>query len=262
VSKGTALVTGASRGIGRGIAIELARHGYDIVVGTTKLTPDDHTKGAYEVHDRIEELGQRCLPTAGNIADRACHQAMIDQALETFGRIDILVNNAGIAPPSRLDMLETTEDNFDEVMNVNIRGPFFFTQAIAKQMIKQVKEDTPYLPIIIFITSISSNTASTNRAEYCISKAGLSMAATCYAVRLAEHGINVYDLRPGIIKTDMTAGATEKYDTLIQDGLCLQDRWGDPKDIGKACAALAEGYFSYSTGSTIEIGGGFGVQRL
>ncbi len=262
MSKGTAFITGASRGIGRGIALELARHGYDIVAAATQADPSNTQKGNYEVKARVEELGQRCFPVAGNIADRKDHVRMIQEALDCFGGIDILVNNAGVAPLKRMDILECTEESYDRLMEINLRGPFFFTQAVAQQMIRQVQAGAKRKPMIVFITSISSDTASPNRAEYCISKAGLSMAAQNYAVRLAEYGIHVYDLRPGIVATDMTEKVKEKYDTLIAGDLLLQKRWGLPEDAGKAVAALAEGYFGYSTGAVIEIGGGFGVKRL
>jgi 3-oxoacyl-[acyl-carrier protein] reductase len=262
MGKAVALVTGASRGIGRGIALELAKHGYDIVACATQADPANTGKGLYEVKARVEEIGGRLLPVAGNIADRADHAAIIDAALSVFGAIDLLVNNAGVGLLKRLDILETTPESYDRVMDINLRGPFFLTQSVARQMIKQVEVGRPYKPKIVFITSISANTASPNRAEYCVSKAGLSMTAQNYAVRLAEYGINVYEIRPGIIATDMTAGVQEKYDQLIAEGVLLQKRWGTPEDIGKAVAGLAEGYFDYATGAVIEVGGGFGVLRL
>jgi NAD(P)-dependent dehydrogenase (short-subunit alcohol dehydrogenase family) len=262
MSKGTALVTGASRGIGRGIALCLAEHGYDIVGLATKADPNNTEKGLYEVKAKVESIGQVFLPVAGDIADPLDHTRMLAEALDRFGTVDVMINNAGVAPLQRLDLLETTPESFDRLMNINLRGPFFFSQAVANEMIAQVNDGSATAPIIIFITSISSNTASPNRAEYCISKAGLSMAAQNFAVRLAPHGINVYDIRPGIIATDMTEGVTEKYDNLIGEGLLLQKRWGTPEDVGKACAALAEGYLSYATGGVIEVGGGFSVQRL
>jgi NAD(P)-dependent dehydrogenase (short-subunit alcohol dehydrogenase family) len=262
MAKGTAFVTGASRGIGRGIVLELARHGYDIVGAATRLTPDNREKGLFEVKDRVEELGQRFLPVAGDIASRDDHRRMLDEALQTFGSVEVLVNNAGVAPAERLDILETTEESFTRLMDINLKGPFFLSQAVANQMVKQVRDGAAYTPKIVFVTSISSHTASPNRAEYCVSKAGLSMAAQNFAVRLADEGVLVYDLRPGIIATDMTSAVTSKYDALIEEGLLLQKRWGTPEDIGKACAAVVEGYFDYATGAAIEVGGGFGVLRL
>ncbi len=262
MSKGTAFVTGASRGIGRGIALTLAEAGYDIVAAATKADPQNTEQGVYEVKARVEEFGQECLPVAGNIAAPEDHAGMIQAAVERFAAIDLLVNNAGVAPLQRLDLLECTAESYDRVMGINLRGPFFFTQAVAQHMIQQVSEAQARKPQIVFITSISADTASPNRAEYCISKAGLSSAAQHFAVRLAEYGINVYELRPGIIATDMTSGVKGKYDELISGDLLLTKRWGVPEDIGKAVTALAEGYFSYATGAVIEIGGGFGVKRL
>lgn len=262
MGKAVALVTGASRGIGRGIALCLAEQGYDIVACATKADPANRSSGVYEVKERVEALGQRCLPLAGDISDLDSHQRLVDTAVEAFGGIDVLVNNAGVAPTARLDILETTPESFDRLMRINLRGAFFFTQAVARHMVARVKEGIDRAPAIIFITSISSTTASPNRAEYCVSKAGLSMTAQNFAVRLAEYGINVYDIQPGIIATDMTAAVQEKYDRLIEGGLLLQPRWGTPDDIGRAVAALAEGYLGYATGAVIEVGGGFGVRRL
>ncbi len=260
--KPVAMITGASRGIGRGIAIELAKHGYDIVGTATRLTPEDREKGLFEVKDRVESYAVNFVPVAGDISDPDARKRVLHEAFSAFGRIDVLVNNAGVGLIKRLDILETTEESYDRVMNINLKGPFFLSQAVANQMIRQVKQGTEYAPSIIFITSISSHTASPSRAEYCVSKAGLSMTAQNLAVRLAEFGINVYDIRPGIISTDMTAAVTEKYDKLIEEGLLLQKRWGTPEDVGKAVAAIAEGYFEYATGAVIEVGGGFGVLRL
>ena len=261
-SKGVALITGASRGIGRGIALTLARHGYDIVACATKADPSNREKGVYEVKDRVEELGRQCLPLGGDISKVEDHRYIITQAVDTFGGIDVLVNNAGISPKKRMDILETTPESVRRLLNVNLEGPFFLTQAVAHQMRKQVAEGKRRSPAIIFITSISANTASPNRAEYCLSKAGLSMAAQNFAVRLADEGIHVFEIRPGIIKTDMTAPVTEKYDRLIEEGLLLQRRWGTPDDIAQAAAAFAEGYFDYAQGAVVEIGGGFSVLRL
>lgn len=261
MSKGAAMITGASRGIGRGIALTLADHGYDIAACATTADPSNREKGLYEVKDRVEERGQRCLPVAGNVASRADHERMIKEVLAEFGAIDVLVNNAGVAPKERLDILETTPESFERLMKINLEGPFFLTQAVAHQMLRQV-EAGRRTPVIVFITSISSNTASPNRAEYCISKAGLSMAAQNFAVRLAGEGVNVYEVRPGLVQTDMTSKVQGKYDQLISEGLLLQQRWGQPEDIGKAVAAFAEGYFDYAPGAAVEVGGGFSVLRL
>jgi NAD(P)-dependent dehydrogenase (short-subunit alcohol dehydrogenase family) len=256
------MITGASRGIGRGIAIELAKNGFDLIGTATRLTPEDAEKGLFEVKARAEELGARFVPLAGDIGEMDDRNRLVDEAFAAFGRIDLLVNNAGVGLLKRLDILETTEESFDRLVRINLKGPFFLTQMIANRMIDRVTAGDGDPPSIIFITSISSNTASPNRAEYCISKAGLSMAAQTFAVRLAEFGINVYDIRPGIIATDMTAPVSEKYDKLISEGLLLQKRWGTPEDVGKAVASIAGGHFPYSTGAVIEVGGGFSVLRL
>jgi len=262
MGKATAFITGAGRGIGRGIALSLAGAGYDIVANDIVLDPADTASGLIEVKTRVEELGQRCLPLQGDVSDCADHARMVKEALAAFGAIDVLVNNAGVAPKQRLDILDTTQESFDRLNAINLRGPFFLTQAVANQMIKQVQAGAAFAPVIVFVTSISANVASPSRAEYCVSKAGLAMAAQNFAVRLAEFGINVYDLRPGIIATEMTAPVKAKYDKLIDEGLLLQKRWGTPEDIGKAVATLADGSLAYSTGAVIEIGGGFGIQRL
>ncbi len=260
-----AFITGASRGIGRGIALELARQGHHIAGAATRADPTDTRRGLYEVKARVEAMGRDFLPVTGNIARIAEHAPMIEAVMKRFGRIDVLVNNAGVAPPERKDILECSEESYDRVMNINLRGPFFLTQAVAKRMIRQIEStgtDAGPPPVIVFVTSISSDTASPNRAEYCVSKAGLGMTAQNFAVRLAEYGIGVYDIRPGIIMTDMTEGVKNRYDRLIEDGLLLEKRWGTPEDIGRAVTAVATGALPYSTGAVIEIGGGFGVKRL
>jgi 3-oxoacyl-[acyl-carrier protein] reductase len=262
MDRGVALVTGASRGIGRGIALALAEAGFDIAAGATAYDPSNTEKGLGEVKPRIEALGRRFHPIVGDLGDLYSHAALVAEAVEALGSIDLLVNNAGVAPLERLDMLETTPDSFDRLMRINLRGPFFFTQHVARQMIRQVEQGADRTPRILFITSISADTASPDRAEYCVSKAGLAMTAQNFAVRLAPHGIPVHEIRPGIIATDMTAAVQQKYDDLIADGLLLQPRWGTPDDIGKAATALATGHFDYATGAIIEIGGGFGVKRL
>ena len=257
MGKAVALITGASRGIGKGIAVALASHGYDVAGVATGLTT-----GIEDTRREVESRGQQFVPIAADIGNLDDHPRIVEEAVGAFGRIDVLVNNAGVAPKVRLDILETTPESFDRLIGINLRGPFFLTQRVAAQMIAQTKAGAGYAPKIVFITSISSNTASPNRAEYCISKAGLSMAAQTFAVRLAEYGINVYEVRPGVVETDMTAAVKRKYDDLIAKGLLLTPRWGTPEDIGKAVVAFAEGYFDYATGTVIEVGGGFGVQRL
>ncbi len=259
----TALVTGAGRGIGRGIALELARHGFDIAGVDVVYEPDNRKKGLFEVQDRVQELGRDFLPIRGDISALESHRALLDAVLERFGRVDVLVNNAGVAPQVRLDVLDTTPESYDRVMSINARGTFFLTQVVARQMVKQVSEDPQrQRPRIVFISSISAYVSSPSRAEYCISKAAVSMAARVFADRLAEYGINVYEVRPGIIQTDMTAVVKEKYDRLIAEGLVPQRRWGFPEDVGKAVAALVTGYFDYSTGLVVEVSGGMNIVRL
>lgn len=280
----TAFITGASRGIGRGIALGLAAAGHDIAALATQADPAVTIKGLYEVAARVQALGRRFVPITGDIADLAAHERIVAEAVDGLGGVDLFVSNAGVAPQQRLDVLEMHPESYDRVMNINLRGALFLAQRVARHMVgrSQIPLNPPFskgeagaappetaaglcaVPAqrMVFITSISANTASPNRAEYCISKAGLAMAAQNFAVRLAPHGIGVYDLRPGITETDMTAGVKEKYDALIADGLLLQPRWGTPEDIAKAVTAIASGALDYSTGAVIEIGGGFSVQRL
>ena len=257
-----ALVTGAGRGIGRGIALELAKNGFDVVGNDMIFDPKNKQAGLFEVKERIQEFNAAFLPVEGDISCLDDHRKILEQALDRFGRIDVLVNNAGVAPEERLDILETTQDSFDRLLSINTRGTFFLTQKIANQMIKYVKENPELKPCIIFISSISAYVSSPSRAEYCISKAAISQAARIFADRLTEYGINVYEVRPGIIKTDMTAPVQEKYDKLIAEGLVPQKRWGFPEDIGKAVVALAKGCFGYSTGLIVEVSGGMNISRL
>jgi 3-oxoacyl-[acyl-carrier protein] reductase len=260
--KPVAFITGAGRGIGRGIAIELAKNGFDIAGNDIIFEPDNKESGLFEVKEKVEELNAVFLPVHGDVAFLRDHSKMLDEVLLRFDRIDLFVNNAGVAPERRMDILETTPQSFDRVFSINARGAFFLTQKIANQLIKQVKENPELSPSIIFISSISASVSSPSRAEYCISKAALSQAATLFADKLAEYRINVYEIRPGIIRTEMTAPVKEKYDQLIADGLVPQRRWGFPEDVGKAVAALAKGYFPYSTGLVIEVSGGMNIRSL
>src|SRR5262245_20977459 len=205
-----AFITGASRGIGRGIAIELARQGYDLGGNSRTFDPQNSRNGLFEVKQRAEELGAAFLPMQGDISSLQDHERMLKSILDTYGRIDLLVNNAGVAPEKRLDVLEATAGSFDRVLDINLRGPMFLTQLVSRQMIAQQKEHPESKAAIVFITSISAYVSSPSRAEYCISKAGLSMAAAVFADRLSEFGINVFEVRPGIIKTDMTAAVEAK----------------------------------------------------
>lgn len=262
IKKKTALVTGAAKGIGRSIVLELAKNGFDIAGVDILFDPQNKKSGLLEVKERVEEFKSNFLPIRGDISDLEAHDGMIRQALDRFGRIDVLVNNVGVAPEKRMDILETTPESYDRVLSVNTRGAFFLTQKIAKQMIKQVERDTERKSCIIFISSISAYVSSPSRAEYCISKAALSMTAKIFADRLAEYGINVYEVRPGIIQTDMTAPVREKYDKLIAEGLIPQKRWGFPEDVAKAVGSLARGDFAYSTGLVVEVSGGMNIRHL
>jgi len=261
-NKKVAIVTGAGRGIGRGIVLELAKNGFDVAGVDIIFDANNKKKGLFEVKNRVEELGTEFLPIQADISSLDDHQKIIEKILEKFGKIDLLVNNAGVAPKKRLDILETTSESYDRLMLINARGPFFLTQSIANQMIKQVKDNPKYIPNIIFISSISAYVSSPSRAEYCISKAAVSMSAKIFSDRLSEYGINVYEIRPGIIQTDMTAVVKEKYDKLIAEGLVPQKRWGYPEDIGKAVVGLVNGNFNYSTGLVVEVSGGMNIQRL
>lgn len=257
-----ALVTGAGQGIGRGICLGLAESGFDIIGVDILADPDNTQKGVFEVKERVGEFSQEFLPIQADVADLDSHRQVLDLSLDRFGRIDALVNNAGVAPEKRMDILETTPESYDRVLSINARGAFFLTQKIAKHMIHQVEKDANRKPSIIFISSISAYVSSPSRPEYCISKAALSAAARIFADRLAVLGINVYEVRPGIIQTDMTAPVKEKYDKLISEGLVPQKRWGDPKDVAKAVVSLARGDFAYSTGLVVEVSGGMNIQRL
>jgi len=255
--KKIALITGGSRGIGFGIALQLAKAGYDLVI--------NGVREADAVTDQLKELkslGARVLYCRANISLADDRTRMLDEINSFYGRLDILINNAGIAPRERKDILEATPESFTELIDTNLKGPYFLTQSVARWMITQKNEQKDFKGCIINISSISAVVASVNRGEYCIAKAGVSMATQLFAVRLAEYDIPVYEVRPGIIQTDMTAAVTEKYDRLIEGGLTLQKRWGYPEDVGKAVLALTEGNFQYSTGQIINVDGGLMAQRL
>lgn len=259
-----ALVTGAGQGIGRGISLELAKNGFDIVGVDIALEPENKIKGLFEVKECVEELDSAFFPVQGDVSSLKDHEIILKQALDRFGKIDVLVNNAGVAPEKRTDILEMTPESYDRLLSINARGPFFLTQKIANQMVKKAKKDRALKlkPCIIFISSISAYVSSPSRAEYCVSKAALSQAARVFADRLSEYNINVFEVRPGIIRTDMTAPVREKYDKLIAQGLVPQKRWGFPEDVGKAVASLARGDFGYSTGLVIEVSGGMNIRHL
>lgn len=257
-----ALVTGAAKGIGRSIVLELAKQGFDIVGVDILFNPTNKKSGLFEVKERAEEFNCDFFPIEGDISDLESHDEIIKKGLDRFERIDILVNNAGVAPEKRLDVLETTPESYDRVLSINARGAFFLTQKIAKHMIEHAERDTEKKPCIVFISSISADVSSPSRAEYCISKASLSMTAKIFADRLAEYGINVYEVRPGIIQTDMTTPVRKKYNKLISEGLVPQKRWGFPEDVAQAVVSLARGDFAYSTGLVVEVSGGMNIRRL
>jgi 3-oxoacyl-[acyl-carrier protein] reductase len=263
-----ALITGGSRGIGRGIALELAALGWDLAVNyagnraAAEQTAQDCLSRAAEAGRTIRvEIRQADV---GLAPDR---ETLLAFTRERFQRLDLLVNNAGVAPETRLDLLETSESSFDRLMNINVKGPFFLTQQAAKWMIEQAKAAPDAIaggrgPKIVTVSSISAYTASVNRGEYCMAKAALSMLTPLFASRLAEYGVNVYEIRPGIIATDMTSGVKEKYDRLIGEGLTPIKRWGVPADVGKAVAAIAGDLLPFSTGEVINVDGGFHLRRL
>jgi 3-oxoacyl-[acyl-carrier protein] reductase len=256
--KPVAVITGASRGIGRSVTVALASEGFDIAAIARSLD----SEGMEILGPEVEKHGGQFFPIGLDISCTACHKEVISNILERYGRIDFLVNSAGVAPLQRNDVLEMSEESYERVMNINLKGPVFFAQKIAREMIWLRDQISNYSPVIIFITSVSAALSSTNRAEYCISKAGLSMASAVFADRLSNEGIHIYEIRPGIIKTDMTAKVKEKYDKMISEGFVPQKRWGFPEDIGKAVASIARGDWEFSTGMIFEISGGLNIHKL
>jgi NAD(P)-dependent dehydrogenase (short-subunit alcohol dehydrogenase family) len=252
-----ALVTGASRGIGRAIAIQLAQAGYG--VGVNYLSSQ---AAAEEVVLQIEGQQGAAVALQGDVADAANRAAMVKQLLARFGRVDLLVNNAGITSPGRHDLLEATEAGWETVLGTNLKGPFFLSQLVAGKVIELIAAGSIQRGTIINVSSISAYAVSTNRADYCIAKAGLRMMTQLYAARLAEERIRVYEVCPGVIESDMTAPVREKYDRLIAEGLSPIRRWGTPDDVAKAVVALASDAFPFSTGDCLNVDGGFHIRRL
>lgn len=263
-NKPVAIVTGASRGIGRAIAKELAVLGYDIVINyydfSTEGKPDD--SDAKQTQKEIGAIGGECEILRGDISDAGDRGELVDFVKGKFDRCDMLVNNAGVAPTKRMDLLDASEDSFDRVLNINLKGPYFLSQAVANWMVKQKKENPERCFRICNTGSISAYTSSPARGEYCISKAGVAMMTKLYADRLAEYGIGVFEVRPGIIATDMTSAVKGKYDKLIGEGLTPTKRWGTPDDVAKAVGAIAQGRLDFSTGQVINVDGGFHLRRL
>ena len=249
--KKTAIVTGGAGGIGFGTAQQLAADGFNIAIFDIK----DETA----VREKIAQLnaaGSDTIYFCGNIANVGDSFTFVEKVIEKYKKVDVLVNNSGVAPKVRADILDTSEESIDYVFGVNIKGTFFMSQAVARRMIEQNDG------IIVNISSISAYTSSVNRPEYCMSKSAISMMTTLFADRLAAHGIYVYEIRPGVIRTDMTAPVVEKYDKLIADGIFPIERWGYPEDVAKAVAAFAGGAFPYSTGEIINVDGGFHLRKL
>lgn len=255
--KKVAFVTGGSRGIGLGIAQHLAKNGFDLAINGIRSE-----ESIIDVLAELRILGAEVIYCQGDIASSEDRKSMLEKIRLHFGRLNVLVNNAGVAPKERNDILAATEESFDYVLSTNLKGTYFLTQAVANWMIEQKVDSQDFTGNIITVSSISASVASVNRGEYCVSKAGLGMMTQLFAARLGEFNIPVYEVRPGIIKTDMTEGVTAKYNKLIAEGLTVQNRWGFPDDIGKAVATIAKGDFPYSTGQVFMIDGGLTISRL
>jgi 3-oxoacyl-[acyl-carrier protein] reductase len=258
-----ALITGASRGIGRGIALALAQGGHDLIINyVSNQTAAEETARDCSAMAQGQGHSIRTEIFQADVSQSGAREQLIEFTRKKLGRLDLLVNNAGVAPAIRADLLESSEESFDRLMAINVKGPYFLTQLAARWMIEQVKDKSAPSPRIVTISSISAYTASIHRGEYCVAKAALSMLTPLYASRLAEYGILVYEIRPGIIATDMTGPVKQKYDDLITQGLTPLRRWGQPSDIGKAVAAIAQDLFPFSTGEIFNIDGGFHLRRL
>lgn len=252
------LITGASRGLGRGIALEAAARGWSVLINYAG-NKQAAEEAAELCRERAQSQAQRFIPIQGDVSKGEDRRRMVETAFEEFGDDFIsLVNNAGVAPTERLDILEAGEESFQRLMDINLKGPYFLTRDISARWVREGRRDRS----VIFVTSISAELASVGRGEYCVSKAGLGMAAKLFAARLAEEGIQVYEVRPGIMATDMTAGVKEKYDTLLAEGLVPQRRWGTGEDTGKAVLSLAEGDFAFSPGNVFYVDGGIHLPRL
>jgi 3-oxoacyl-[acyl-carrier protein] reductase len=252
-----ALVTGGTRGIGLGIARALARRGLDLAVNGVR-----EAGGVASIVDDLRSTGVAVHYVQADVGSGEDRERLLAEVRERLGRLHVLVNNAGVAPTVRADLLDTEEESFDRLMRINLKGPFFLTQAAARWMLEQKQADADYTGCIVNVTSVSATVASPNRGEYCMSKAGLAMMSQLWSVRLAEAGIPVYEVRPGIIRTGMTAGVAARYDALIADGLVPEKRWGTPEDVGRAVAALATGEVPYATGAVLVIDGGLTLPRL
>lgn len=252
-----ALITGGSRGIGLGIAEALADSGFDLAINGVRERGDVAAALA-----ALANRGAAVEYCQGDVSIPGDREAIVAAVRARFGRLDVLVNNAGVAPTVRADILEATEESFDRVLGINLKGPYFLTQLAARWMIDEHEADAAFNGVIVNISSISATEASINRGDYCISKAGIAMATQLWAHRLAEFGISVYEVRPGIIHSDMSAAVAEKYDRLIANGLTVENRWGEPEDVGRAVAMFARGDLSYATGNVLNVDGGLTLRRL
>lgn len=251
------LITGGTRGIGLGIAQELSKYGYNLAINGMR-----NQEKVIHIIQGLTKFGSEVIYCQGDISTKLDRERIVNKAIERFGEIHVLVNNAGIAPKKRVDILETNMDSFNDVMDTNLKAPFFITQKIARHMIKNSSSLSAKNRCIINISSISATMASINRSEYCLSKAGLSMMTKLFATKLGEYGIPVFEIQPGIIKTDMTYDVLKKYEKLVDNNLTIQPRLGMPEDVGKVVKALLEGNFAYSSGQVIMVDGGLLVPRL
>lgn len=252
-----ALITGGSRGIGYGISEALAREGFQLAINGVR-----NESKVKDTIKSLESLGVKVIYCQGDVSQTQDRAAIMEKINHHFGRLNVLVNNAGVAPKVRNDILKTTEESFEHVLKTNLYSAYFLSQAAANWFIQQQSKGDKGFFTIVNIGSISATVASINRGEYCVAKAGMAMVSTLFAARLGEHEIPVYEVRPGIVKTDMTAGVREKYDKLFAEGIAPQKRWGTPEDMGKAVASLCRGDFPYSTGEVIMVDGGFTIKRL
>lgn len=252
-----ALITGGTRGIGLGIAECLAKEKCDLILNGLR-----DEKEVRKLITEFNDYGIQACYVQGNVGIKEDWKKIMQFAANRFGRLNVLVNNAGMAPRERRDLLETTLESFEEVIRVNLTGAYFLTQQASNWMIEQKIDDPAFQGTIVNISSVSATLASVNRGEYCISKAGLSMVTQLFATRLGEYNIPVYEVRPGVVDTDMTAKVKDKYDQLIEEGICIQKRWGRPDDVGKAVASLVRGDFPYSTGQVVLVDGGLTIARL
>ena len=252
-----ALVTGGTRGIGLGIARALAGEGFDLVV--CGVREESQVAPALA---QLRDDGAAAHYVRADVAERADRRRLVSEVRDRLGRLHVLVNNAGVGPRVRADLLDAGEESFERLVRVNLQGPYFLTQSVARWMLEQKEADPGWSGAVVFVTSCSATMVSTNRGEYCVSKAGLAMASQLWAARLAGAGIPVYEVRPGIVRTDMTAGVAEKYDRMIAAGVVPQGRWGVPDDVGRVVAALVRGDAPYSTGAVVNVDGGLTIPRL